>query len=143
MSPFLRSVLLGFLLIACASLTACKKDDASPGTPTANILVGRWELVQSSGGIAGGTYPADPARKQEIIFNGNGQASFLLNGTTTSSSAYSLAQATSYLTGQNQTFVIYGAAGNRGYFLSELSAFTLSLSDDNPDGFTATYKRHW
>lgn len=140
MTSSLRLVLFSLLCYLVAGLASCSKADVSPEKEMATLLVGRWKAVKYSGGITGGTFPADPARKQEIIFSSTGQALFLLNGTVTSTSSYALTQVISNLTGKTETFVTYGGA-SYGSRLEQLTPTALGLADDFPDGFGITYQR--
>lgn len=141
MSPFLRSAFCGILLFAFASLLSCSKDDASPENAANRLLVGRWELVETSGGLAGHTQPADPTQKQEIIFTAGGQVSFLLNNLTTSTSSYYLSQATA-INGKNELFVNYSSASNfTKQYLQEASVFKMVLTDNMYDGFSYHFIR--
>ncbi|WP_460550953.1 hypothetical protein [Hymenobacter daeguensis] len=129
----LLAILLGF--------SACKKEDASPENATRTLLTGRWEFVESSGGFAGKTYAADPARKREIIFTSGGQAIGLLNGPGTATAPYSLHQADA-ITGTNKTFLTCN--GIPGFFANgpiEVSATDFWLSDNVYDGFSHHYVR--
>ena len=127
----------GLSLILLASLPACnsKKEEPTPQTSDEATLVGRWELTRTIGGLAGGVRLADPSRKEEIIFSAAGQASFLLNGTVNSTLPYSLAQGTSYITRQPQTFVYYGTTRTSlNMYIEQLSATKLVLAEDAADG---------
>ena len=131
------SILLSVLLI----FSACKKDDSSPAQPTQEMLIGRWEFVESSGGFAGKTYPADPTQKREIFFTAAGQAIGFLNGQTTGTASYVLFQADA-ITGTNKTFLpcsgIPGFAANGPI---DTSTTDFWLSDNHYDGFSSHYVR--
>jgi hypothetical protein len=108
-----------------------------------DLLVGQWLLTQTDGGFSGKTIPADPAHPQEIIFTANHQVTFLLNGAVSNSTTYSLAQASSYLTRQPQTFLVYGArTGAEKQFINDLSASRLVIKEDYADGRSYYYTRH-
>ena len=138
------------LIFLAASLGACQKAEVAPEpincfppAPTAAQLVGRWELIESVNGMSGGSYPADPARKQEIVFTAAGQASFLLNGVVTRTGPFSVVQATSYLTRKPETFVNFDpASATRPLtFIEYLSASELKLAIDANDGGGSSYVR--
>ena len=144
------------LILLAASLGACHKVEVVPEAPKPTIcfpptpanaaaqLVGRWELTQTSGGLDGRTHPADPARKQEIVFTAAGQASFLLNGVVTHTGPFLVVQATSYLTRKPETFVNFDpASATRPLpFIERLSASELKLAIDANDGGGSRYVRH-
>ena len=142
MYHLLRLLLLVISGFTTVGLSACRKEPPAPELTTDSLLEGRWELVQTSGGIAGRTMPADPTQKKEIMFEPNGQVQFLLNGAATTSATFTLTQALAHNTNRTETFVAYGApATTLRQYLAEVSATTLVISDDNPDGFSATYQR--
>ena len=95
-------VILGF---ATVGISACQKETPSPELAPDSLLVGRWELIQTSGGIAGRTVPADPTQKKEIMFESNGQVQFLLNGAATTSATFTLTQALAHTTNRTEKFV--------------------------------------
>ena len=142
MYHLLRLLLLVVSSFAAVGLSACQKEPSAPELTTDSLLEGRWELIQTSGGIAGRTMPADPTQKKEIMFEPNGQVQFLLNGAATTSATFTLTQALAHTTNRTETFVAYGApATTLRQYLAEVSATTLVIRDDNPDGFSATYWR--
>ena len=77
-----------------------------------------------------------------MVFGADGQAQMLLNGTPTATSTYTLAQAVAATTQRTETFISYTGPQLNGHpFIGQLSATTLVLSDDNPDGLGTTYQR--
>lgn len=135
-----RPLLFAALLVV-SSFTSCQKTAVEPESSTPDSIVGRWELVQTSGGIGGGTRPADPAQRSELAFDAHGQARVLLNGALTTTAAYTLSQRVSYLTRRTETFLEFPASPAGSAFIAELSTTTLALSQDGNDGITATYRR--
>ena len=109
MYHLLRLLLLVVSSFAAVGLSACQKEPPAPELTTDSLLEGRWELIQTSGGIAGRAMPADPTQKKEIMFEPNGQVQFLLNGTATTSATFTLTQALAHTTSRTETFVAYGA----------------------------------
>lgn len=141
MHPSFRSLSLIGALLGSGVFAACQKAQVEPDSQN-SLIVGRWELTQTTGGIGGGTRPADPAQRREIEFAANGQAQVLLNGTPTTTAAYTLSQRVAYLTQRPETFLNFPApATGSSPFIAELSATTLALSQDGNDGITATYRR--
>jgi hypothetical protein len=140
-----RTSFLGSLLVA-GLLTGCSKDHDAVVAPESaqpqSQLVGRWLLTQTDGGLSGKTTPNDPAHPQEIIFDNSQQATFLLDGTVSRQTSYSLAPASSYLTHRNENFLTYGTrTGAEKQFISELSATKLVLKEDYADGRGYYYAR--
>ncbi|MBJ6108199.1 hypothetical protein JAO73_04200 [Hymenobacter sp. BT523] len=130
------------LLLAAGVLAGCSKGAVSPEDAQANLLVGHWELTQTDGGLSGKVTPANPARREEIIFTTDKQATFLLNGAVTAATPYSLFQANSYVNRRPQTFLRYGArTGSEKEFIERVSATELVIVEDYADGLGYYYKR--
>lgn len=143
MTHLLRLRLLPVLaLLTVSALAGCSKGAVSPGDAEEKLLVGRWELTQTDGGLSGRVQPADPARKQEIIFGPDHRAAFLLNGAPTGTSTYSLFQANSYVNRRPQTFLSYGPkSGTEKEFIERVSASQLVIVEDYADGLGYYYIR--
>ena len=132
--------LLAAALVSLSALAACQKTAVDPVAPI--TLVDRWELTQTTGGIGGGTQPANPQHLVEVVFSASGQAQFLLNGVPTATASYSLVTAPAQTTGHSETFIAYGSpAPTPHQFIAELTAISLVLRDDNPDGQDLYYRR--
>ncbi len=132
--------LVAAALVSLSALSACQKTPIEPVAPA--TLVARWELTQTTGGIGGGTQPANPQQLVEVVFSASGQAQFLLNGVPTATASYSLVTAPAQTTGHPETFIEYGApVPSTHQFIAELTATTLVLRDDNPDGQDLHYRR--
>lgn len=137
--PF-RSLLAASLL-GLSTFTACQKAPVAPDSQ-APSLVGRWQLTQTSGGYGGGTQPANPQEVREVVFGADGQAQVLRNGTPTATGTYTLAQAVAATSQRTETFISYAGPQLGGHpYIAELSAATLVLNDDHPDGFSVKYQR--
>lgn len=141
MYSFLRLCSFAIFLAAPFATASCEQDAPSPEAPAESILVGRWELIQTSGGIAGYTTPADPNRKHEIVFGANGNVDFYLNGGLTTTNSYSTFSATSRNTSKPATFVQYGTDAGSKLRVQQSIASELLLSQDHADGFTYHYTR--
>lgn len=141
MFRFLRLCSFALSLAASFAMTSCDQDAPTPEAPAESLLVGRWEFIQTSGGIAGYTTPADPDRKQEIVFGANGNVEFYLNGGLTTTNSYFTFNATSRNTGQPEPFVQYGPDAGSKLRVQQLDASELLLSQDYADGFTYHYIR--
>ena len=137
-----RPLLLASAVMSLATFAACQKATVEPNNQPAPTIVGRWALVQTSGGIGGGTHPADPQRYQEVEFMADGQARALVNGMPTVTGAYTLSPAVAYVTRRTETFLQFPAPqmGSK-QFITELSATTLVLSEDFIDGQSVKYQR--
>lgn len=136
----LRLRYFGFVLFAGLALAGCKKETPAPEATAQALLLGRWELTDYSGGLAGGTHPADPAQRREIIFTATGQVTALLNGATTGTAPYTLSRADA-ITGRQELFLTTTGATlfATGFIL--VTASDLFVSDNMYDGFTRHYVR--
>lgn len=131
-----------FLLLAAGGFAGCTKGSVSPEDEKADLLVGRWQLTQTDGGLTGQVNQADPAQRQEIVFDNNRQATFLVNGTVSHKAKYALFQANSYLNRRRQTFLSYGRrSGTEKEFIERLSPNQLVIVEDYTDGRGYYYTR--
>jgi hypothetical protein len=131
-----------FLLLTAGAFAGCSKGSVSPEDQKADLLVGRWQLTQTDGGLTGQVSPADPANRREIIFDRDRKATFLVNGTVSNKSQYTLFQASSYVNRRPQTFLAYGRRnGNEKEFIERLSPTQLVIVEDYADGRGYYYTR--
>ena len=131
-----------FLLLAAGGVAGCSKGSVSPEDQKADLLVGRWQLTQTDGGLTGRVSPADPAHRQEIIFGRDKKATFIVNGAVSNKSQYSLFQANSYVNRRPQTFLSYGRrSGTEKEFIERLSPNQLVIVEDYADGRGYYYTR--
>lgn len=131
-----------FLLLLAGGLASCAKDSASPEDQTADLLIGRWQLTQTDGGLTGQVSPADPARRQEIVFDDDKQVTFLLNGAVSSKARYTLFKASSFVNRRSQTFLAYGHRNTtEKEFIERLSPNELVIVEDYADGRGFYYTR--
>lgn len=145
----MRFVTPVLVLLLSAGLGACKKTEPVPqGNSTApteataqSLLIGRWELVANSGGFSGGQRPADPARKQEMVFLFNGQAQLLLNGTVTNTVQYALSTKPVITGGTGVFITLTPAADFSGSAIYQLTGSELVLSQNMYDGFLFHFAR--
>jgi hypothetical protein len=137
-----HSYLSYFFLLTTSLLLGCSKGTVSPEDADAALLLGRWELTQTDGGLSGKVQPADPAQKQEIVFDSQNRVTFLLNGVVTGTYPYSLFQANSNVNRRPQTFLAYGArSGSSKEFIERISAAKLVVVEDYADGLGYYYTR--
>lgn len=131
-----------FLLLTVSALAGCSKGAVSPEDQKADLLVGRWQLTQTDGGLTGQVHPADPARRQEIVFDDDKQATFLLNGAVSNKAKYVLFKANSFVNRRPQTFLAYGHRnGSEKEFIERLSPNELVIVEDYTDGRGYYYTR--
>lgn len=116
-------------------LLACKKDQVGNA---GNQLVGKWELVSISGGIAGSTtnYPAGSGNT--IMFDG---ASYkeTRDNKLVSSGNYTTKRQMSILAGEEGDGLVYEGIEQR-YFFS-VNGKQLSIYHDAYDGFNNQYRK--
>ncbi|MFD2720877.1 hypothetical protein ACFST9_19310 [Hymenobacter monticola] len=131
-----------FLLLTASGLAGCSKGAVSPEDQKADLLVGRWQLTQTDGGLTGQVHPADPAQRQEIVFDDDKQATFLLNGAVSTKAKYVLFKANSFVNRRPQTFLAYGRRnGSEKEFIERLSPNELVIVEDYTDGRGYYYTR--
>lgn len=142
MHHFLRA-LAAVLLLGTASLSACSKDAAAPtAAPTPEqLLVGRWQLVSSTNGMTGGSSPADPAQRFELVFTSAGHCTALLNGAVVKTGPYSLTKRVSMLTKQPAIYLLTDPGTLQVPQTVRVDAAALVLSIDAYDGPSGTYQR--
>lgn len=116
-------------------LISCKKDDS---VKPADQLIGKWELVSSSGGIAGITinYPAGSGNTVE--FNGSSYNE-IRDNKLMRSGAYTTKKQISMLSQEEGDGLVYEGIEQR-YFFS-ISGSELSIYLDANDGFNNRYQR--
>ena len=138
MQKLIRLLFITGALAGSLGAVSCQKSTVVPTEKTVS-LAGTWVLTQTSDGIAGRIQPGDSSRVKGLVLDGNGQAQFLLNGTVTATTPYTQSQAIAATTGKAETFLTFSAIPTPRQYIAELSATTLLLADDNPDGLTTTY----
>lgn len=133
-----------FLMLLLLSLGGCDKSDVNPVGKN-ELIVGRWQLRQTSGGLAGGTYPANSAHPQEMVLAADGQAQFLIDGTATAVATYTITRGVSLLTQKPVDILLFSGTGSvpapEKLVIESVSAEDLYLSDDSFDGFGYHYRR--
>lgn len=117
--------------------TACERNN---NEPSARALEGRWDWVQSQGGIAGMTYKASENDSRQLIFSKDGDFELFQNGKSLVKSKYLLKDSLS---------INFEGVVPMIHLLSNSSPFqrhaftikknTLLLYDEYNDGFTHTY----
>lgn len=118
-------------------LASCQKDN---GLKNSSIL-GSWEWLKSSGGIAGVVYtPETQGYSQLIEFNANDIYKLYRNGQLQNEAHYTLLQDTSILSNTMVDMVQY-EDGSRQSFSSSSNDDTLFLREDVFDGFDHIYIR--
>jgi hypothetical protein len=158
MKPASLFVLASWSLLAVS--TGCEKSTEPEPAPTevaGNELIGEWEWVQTVGGLTGGqTYtPISSGAAIKWVFKADStfQQYTTRQGVTqlTESTTFSVRSARSIYNGQpGRTLRInrHVSSGVSGppvvqpvtYLVLTLGA-KLELADNNPDGFTQTYRR--
>ena len=142
-SPYSLPNLSILLLLFVLSLTGCSKEEVGP-TQAESLIIGRWQLQQTSGGIGGGTRPADPNNKKELVLTADGKAQFLRNGMTEIPTGYVIKREFVALTGKQETIIDFGSPLSSyaaDMIIVELTATRLSLQEAYTDGQRYDYTR--
>lgn len=120
----MKVILWLLLLVACT--IACHKKDAN--IPMAIAILGKWQLIEASGGISGGKVQLD---KTFTICISNSSVFYYANDTLVGKYSYELTRHTN----QGKEFWMLNNA------TAELKGNTLTLVDMGPDLYRSTYIR--
>ena len=125
-----------FFLIALVLLCSCKSDVIENNNPS---LSGKWLLVNISGGIAGDTEYIDTKTESHLIsFDDNNTISFFYNDSLINTTGFQIKKGKSIHSTDELDFLIY-ENGNEPEVISYNSKDTLTIADNNYDGFTRVY----
>ena len=139
---------LGFSLISCSSDddTNDTNDEESIENPT---LIGKWNWVITEGGISGydQVTPEDSGKTFQLNFNEDSSYLVLENGIEKSNGEYTLTLSQSIYSLELENFISYSE-----YFVDDwIVVFegviripdlsSLTISDNNNDGFTSHFER--
>lgn len=117
-----------FILVSCGK----ESDDNQSKT-----LIGKWNWIQSNGGIAGQTYtPQSTGNIITIEFDDNSTFRQYRNGILNIETTYKLMN----IEGYNELFIYYGS-GYPASIITSLENNTLTLCDYMDDGYIHAYKR--
>jgi outer membrane protein assembly factor BamB len=122
-------------LILIMSLMSCKKDDS---VKLADQLIGKWELVSSSGGIAGITINYSAGSGNTVEFNGSSYKE-IRDNKLTRAGAYTTKKQMSMLLQEEGDGLVY--EGNEQRYFFSISGSELSIYHDANDGFNNRYQR--
>ena len=135
-SSFLYSFLLVFVLLA----VSCKKDKDAVA-PKATGLVGRWDLYQTSGGIAGITTNVASGTTQ-LEFKADSTMQIYDKGKLVDTRQYSVRRSTEPGDSPTTNLIFYIVPGMRySPQYIEQDADQLTLKDNMADGLTYRYRR--
>jgi len=124
--------LLGAAIILGSCKTTVNEDSDLP-------LNGKWILVNVSGGIAGDIVDVDTQAERHLVFFGkNNSVSFFYNDSLLSTTSFLIEKRRSIYSTDELDFIIY-KSGLEPEVITYLSNDTLTLADNNYDGFTRVY----
>jgi len=124
--------LLGAAIILGSCKTTVNEDSDLP-------LNGKWILVNVSGGIASDIEDVDTqAERHLVVFGKNNSVSYLYNDSLLSTTSFLIEKRSSIYSTDELDFIIY-KSGLEPEVITYLSNDTLSLADNNYDGFTRVY----
>lgn len=122
--------LLVFILMCCSS--------ASETNTVFKSIVGKWEWVQSSGGIAGQTTTPSSTNKSNELEISKTEIKIYENGNLIATESYSIATKKSILGGEKQMLVYTSGNPSQSFILD---GNTLFLSDECYDCYQREYVR--
>ncbi len=125
-------LLLGAAIILGSCKTTVNEDSDLP-------INGKWVLVNVSGGIAGDIVDVDTqAERHLVVFDKNNSVSFIYNDSLLSTNNFHIEKKSSIYSTDKLDFIIY-KSGLEPEVITYLSNDTLSIADNNYDGFTRVY----
>lgn len=109
-------------------------------------LVGGWALAAADNQRrAGRPQAADLASPQELILAADGRAQFLVKGSVTATTTYTITQGVSLLSQKPVTILSFSGTSSfpapQKQVIASVTAEDLDLSDDAFDGFGYHYRR--
>lgn len=129
---------LTFLLLLLLVASCSKKESAEP---QGDGIVGRWDLVQTSGGLTGATVAVSAGTRQ-LEFTADGTVRLYERGTLINTQQYSIEKSISDLSGQEVEMLFYISPGVRSTRqIVVVDSTTLMITDDYADGQTYHYQR--
>jgi hypothetical protein len=134
------SFFYAFFFFVAVAATGCKKDNDS-AAPKADGLVGRWDLYQTSGGIAGTTTDVATGTSQ-LEFKADSTINVYSKNQLVDTRQYSVRRSTEPGDSPSAKLIFYIAQGVRytpQYI--ELNNDQLTLKDNIADGFVYRYRR--
>ncbi len=126
-----------FLLVLVVVLLGASCDDH---TPVPNSIIGKWNWISSTGGIAGSTYtPQNTGESIRLEFSSDSMYSQYLNDSLLYRCAFSIIQSESIYNNE-LTQMIECTGFLRRSFSFDLEG-NLLLSDEAADGYIRQYER--
>ncbi|MBC5837433.1 hypothetical protein [Flavobacterium muglaense] len=128
MKKCLASIILVFVLAGCSSTV-------EPGT---KALVGSWEWVESSGGLAGTTTsPSSTASSRQIVITAT-TIQYYLDGSLLQTDSYSIQTKKSIFGGDKQMLVYESGRPSQSFEVDDNKLF---LNDECNDCYQSEYDR--
>jgi hypothetical protein len=126
-----------FVFFAIIALVSCgRSEDETDNTS----VVGKWNWVSTSGGIANTTTtPSSTGKTIVLNLNSDNTFSYTTNGTVTSRGNYTLYKDISNLSHYEATFIKFSGSSMASIIVTQNDQ--LILSDDVSDGFTSIYQK--
>jgi hypothetical protein len=125
-------------VLVAATVLSCD-GGAAPAVPE---LIGTWEWVGTSGGIAGDSRlpgPDDP--RVTVEFSTDGTATFRRDGEVAREQRYRLASEGTIFASEDQPVLYFDAEDLGRVVRIDETGRTLTLSDNVYDGFSLDYRR--
>lgn len=129
---FLSVIALFFVIAACENRNTIE--------PQEKTLAGKWEWVQSVGGIGGWTYKASATEKKQVIYTTGGDFELIENGQSKTKKKYEIKDGPSITSTEKVPVIYYLPEGSIAQSY-RVKSDTLYLFDEVNDGFNHVYVR--
>ncbi|NMH29269.1 hypothetical protein [Flavobacterium silvaticum] len=124
------------LLTLLMTILGCSSDDNSNPVAANTQIIGQWNWIQSTGGLAGVTESPESTGNTITLTISDTSVKRYVNGTLASESAYTIDIQPSIFGGE-ATMLIFPEDMKQSF---EISNDILHLNDEFADGFSSTYE---
>ncbi len=120
------------------SIMSCSNENVAPVEKT---IAGKWEWVESTGGIGGWTYKASATEKKQVIFTKAGDYELIENGDSKMKTKYIIKDGMSITSTTPVPMIYFQPDSSYIHQSYQIKSDTLFLFDEVNDGFNHTYVR--
>ncbi len=126
------------IIALCLAFAACEsQDNAAPE----KALPGKWEWVETRGGIAGITIKATKDQQRQLIYSSEGDFEAFKNGVSIMKTKYTTRKGKSITSTELIPMIYYLPDSLYGHQSYHIKSDSLFLFDEFFDGFGHTYVR--